>query len=320
MTDPHTQHQPDEAFVTRLESAIASEIRRRNHMANAPRWASWSTLQLAGAAAVLMIVSMALGGAAVAASYEAQNSQLRAQLIASYQQRVQLARQRLDLAAREEKNTQVRFNVGMADDKTLLEKSLEVVTAQAELSKAELGLEEVTLSGVEPGIELYSPRVSGRDFVGEQLQIEQRVFTRSLEVERRIAKDLAVRVEIGTLAQIDLDAAQARLQRLEAGERSLHRQITIRQLYLAGKIDAIEAQLRGLESEAEYKTSSLTPEIVLATKEVARLTQRVAAGTAQPVDLAEARLRKLELETALSKAELDLALIRRRLDQHRKKD
>lgn len=320
MDHPHEHHQPTEAYVARLESQIAGEIRRRNQIVAAPRWASWSALQVSIAAALLMLVSMALGGAAVAVAYQSQGQELRAQLVASYNQRVQLARQRLDLATKEEKNAQLRFNVGMVDDKTLLEKSLDVVTAQAELSKAELGLQEVTISGVEPGIELYSPRVGGRDFVSEQLQIEQAVFTRSLEVERRIAKDLTIRVEIGTLAQVDLDAARARVQRLEAGERSLQHQMTIRQLFLAGRIDAIEAQLRGLESEAERKTASLAPDVAIAGTAVERLTQRVEVGTAQSLELAEAKLRKLELETALSKAELDLALIRRRLDQHRKRE
>lgn len=320
MTDPHTRHEPTDGFVTRLESQIAGEIRRRNHNATAPRWASWSALQVGLAATVLVVVSMALGGAAVAASYESQNNELRAQLIASYTQRADLARQRRDLATKEEKAAQTRFNVGLADDKVLLEKSLAVVTAQAELAKVELELEEIKLSGAEPKGELYSPRVSGRDFVGERLRIELSVFTKTLDVEKRVAQDVAARVEIGTYAQVDLDAARARVQAVEAGERALQRQITIRQMYLGGKIDAVEAQLRGLESEAEHKTASLAPEIALAAKEVARLTQRVDAGTAQPVDLAEAKLRKLELETALSKAELDLALIRRRLDQHRKRE
>lgn len=320
MDHQQEHHQPIDAYVARLESQITGEIRRRNHAAAAPRWATWSTLQVSVAAALLMIVSMALGGAAVAASYESQNDELRAQLTASYNQRADLARQRLDLATKEDKAAQARFNVGMVDDKTLLEKSLAVVSSQAALAKVELDLEEIKLSGVEPRIELYSPRVSGRDFVGEQLRIELSVFTKTLEVEKRIAQDVAVRVEIGTYAQVDMDAARARVQAVEAGERSLQRQITIRQLYLAGKIDAVEAQLRGLESEAEHKTASLAPEVALAAKEVARLTQRVEVGTAQSVDLAEAKLRKLELETALSKAELDLALIRRRLDQHRKRD
>lgn len=320
MTDQHSRHEPTDGFVERLESQIVGEIRRRNHDAQAPRWATWSAAQVSVAAALLIIGSMALGGAAVAASYESQNNELRAQLTTSYSHRADLARQRRDLAAKEEKAAQVRFNVGMVDDKVLLEKSLAVVSAQAELAKVELGLEEIKLSGVEPRIELYSPRVSGRDFVGEQLRIELSVFTKTLEVEKRIAQDVAVRVEIGTYAQVDLDAARARVQGIEAGERSLQRQITIRQQYLAGRIDAVEAQLRGLDSEAEYKIASLRPEVALAVKEVARLTQRVEVGTAQSVDLAEAKLRKLELETALSKAELDLALIRRRLDQHRKRE
>jgi len=44
---------------------------------------------------------------------------------------------------------------------------------------------------------------------------------------------------------------------------------------------------------------------------------RVQFGTAQRVDMAEATLRLQELETEMAKAELDLALARRELQQRR---
>lgn len=320
MKSPQERHQPTDAFVSRLESRITGEIRRRNQVAAAPRWAAWSGLKVTLAASALIIVSMVIGGAAVAASYESQNNELRAQLTASYNQRADLARQRLDLAVKEEKAAQARFNVGLIDDRTLLEKSLAVVTAEAEVAKVELQLDEVTRSGREPRTELHAPRVSGRDFVEERLRIERTVLAKTLDVENRVAKTVAMRVEVGTSDEMDLHAARLRVQIVEAATKAVERNIAIRQLYLAGKIDAVEAQLRGLEVDAEHKTTSLAPEIALAEKEVARLTERVNAGVAQAVDLAAAKLRKLELETTLSKADLDLTLIRRRLDQHRKRE
>jgi outer membrane protein TolC len=83
-------------------------------------------------------------------------------------------------------------------------------------------------------------------------------------------------------------------------------------------MDTVESD-PGARAEAEQQVTSIKPKIALAQQEVALLAQRVEGGVATPVSLAEAKLRRLELETALSKAELDLAVVRRRIAEHRGK-
>ena len=61
----------------------------------------------------------------------------------------------------------------------------------------------------------------------------------------------------------------------------------------------------------------LTPKINMARKESQLIAAKVEVGVARQVELAEASLRRLELETALSKADLDLALIRAQILRHR---
>ncbi|MCC7184967.1 MAG: hypothetical protein IT185_01915 [Acidobacteria bacterium] len=320
MQHPEDRHEPSVEFVARLESQLGSEVRRRNRDVRAPRWATWSFAQVATAAAVLVVASMGAGGAAVAAAYEAQSSQTRDQLVAAYTQRAELARQRLDLATTEHKAAETRFNVGLSDVKTVLEKGVEVVTAQAEVTLVQLQLEEIRLSGREPRAELWAPRVSGRDFVTERLRIEMTVPEKTLEVARKVAQDNAVRVEIGTLSPTDLDQARTLALSVEATLTALQRKLAIRQQYISGRIEAAGTELRVLEVEAEQRTAALGPQIALAVKEEARIAQRVDAGVSRTVDLAEARLRRMQLEMELTKAELDLAQIRRRLAEHGKRD
>jgi outer membrane protein TolC len=317
MRTPEDRHEPSVEFVTRLESQIGSEVRRRNRDVRVPRWAGWSFAQVATAAILLVLVSMGAGGAAVAAAYEAQSSQSRDTLLAAYSQRAELARQRLDVVRSEQKAAEARFNVGLSDVKTLLDKGVAVVNAQAEVAVIQLQVEEIRLSGREPRAELSAPRVSGRDFVSERLRMEMTVPEKTLEVGRKVAQEAATRVEIGTLAPIDLEQARTLVLGVESSLTALQQKLAIRQQFLAGKIDATETELRTLEADAQQRTAALAPQIALAAKEVVRLEQRVEVGVSRLVDVAEAKLHRNQLEMELSKAELDLAMIRLRLEQYR---
>jgi outer membrane protein TolC len=317
MQHQEDRHQPSVEFVARLESKIGSEVRRRNRDARTPRWAAWSFAQMASAAAALVVVSMGAGGAAVAAAYEAQSNQSREQLLAAYTQRAELAKQRLDLATTEHKAAETRFNVGMSDVQTLLDQGVAVVTAQAEVNLVQLQLEEIRLSGREPRTELWAPRISGRDFVTERLRIEMTVPEKTLEVARKVAQDNAIRVEIGTLSSVDLDQARTLALSVEATVTALQRKLAIRQQFVSGRIAAAGIELRVLEVEAEQRSAALVPQIAMAVREEARIAQRVDAGVSRTVDLAEAKLRRMQLEMELTKAELDLAQIRRRLAEYR---
>ncbi len=94
--------------------------------------------------------------------------------------------------------------------------------------------------------------------------------------------------------------------------------VLIRERFLAGLLDVVEADLRGLEAEAAQRIKTLGPEVELARQEVERLEQRRYLGLSASVDVAEATFRRLELETELSKAELDLVVIRKRIQEHRR--
>jgi hypothetical protein len=66
----------------------------------------------------------------------------------------------------------------------------------------------------------------------------------------------------------------------------------------------------------EFRTPWV-PRVELARKQLERVNSELQLGTAQRVDSAEATLRLQELETEMAKAELDLALARRELQQRR---
>jgi hypothetical protein len=83
------------------------------------------------------------------------------------------------------------------------------------------------------------------------------------------------------------------------------------------KINAATTELRVLEVEAGQRRKTLAPKVELARKESQNTAMKVRMGLASNVDQAEAALRLQQLETELAQADLDLARVRRQLDQHR---
>ena len=318
MREQSNQHEPTPEFAERLESRIASEVRRRNRQARAPRWAAWSPAQALAAVVVIGLGSAGVGGAAVAGAYEAQNSQARDQLVSAWERRADLARQRLEMAVRAYESAQTRFAVGLGASDAVLEKGIAVADAQAEVDLIALDLAEIRASGREPRPELSAPRVSGRDFVGERLQIQRSMPERALEVVRKVEKDVQIRVAIGTSKPVELEVSASRVLDAEVALETVQEKIRIRERFLAGLMDAVEADLRGLEAEAAQRIKTLGPKVELARQEVGRLEQRRQLGLSASVDVAEATVHRLELETELSKAELDLVVIRKRIQEHRR--
>jgi len=318
MREQSNQHEPTPEFAERLESRIASEVRRRNRQARAPRWAAWSPAQALAAVVVIGLGSAGVGGAAVAGAYEAQNSQARDQLVSAWERRADLARQRLEMAVRAYESAQTRFAVGLGASDAVLEKGIAVADAQAEVDLIALDLAEIRASGREPRPELSAPRVSGRDFVGERLQIQRSMPERALEVVRKVEKDVQIRVAIGTSKPVELEVSASRVLDAEVALETVQEKIRIRERFLAGLLDAVEADLRGLEAEAAQRIKTLGPKVELARQEVGRLEQRRQLGLSASVDVAEATVHRLELETELSKAELDLVVIRKRIQEHRR--
>src|SRR5262245_37139269 len=144
------QHEPQNAFVDRLESQVVSEVRKRNRMADAPRWQAPSRWKLVTAAVALAVVSMGIGGAVVAAAYEVQDAQRRNMIAAMYELQLGLAKQTLTVAQQQLQATNSKVATGLATKLEGLEAQVKVREAEAQIRRIELQLEEVRVTGREP--------------------------------------------------------------------------------------------------------------------------------------------------------------------------
>jgi hypothetical protein len=110
-----------------------------------------------------------------------------------------------------------------------------------------------------------------------------------------------------------VDAAATRIAEFEAAIETFERKLAVRQTYLKGGLPAQAAELQGLQAENEVRRAVLTRRIESAKRRVQDLESRVEVGTANPIELGEAKLRLQELQLEMTKADYDLLLIRKQL-------
>jgi len=271
------------------------------------RWAAGLAL------GAVMVVSMAVGGVVVAATYEARLDEQREVLLATFEQRSAIAQQRLALAKRQLQDMEQRVSVGIEPRETVLEMRLKVSEAEAELKSVELDIEEIRATGREPMHSLSAPLVSGRDFVTERWRVEMTAPVAALATEKTRAAAARGRFDVGVAKPSEVEDAATRVAELEAAIETYERKLTLRQTYLKGGLPAPVAELRGLEAENDVRRTILTRRIESARRRVQDLQTRIEVGTSNPIELAEAKLRLQELQLEMTKADYDLLLIRKQL-------
>jgi len=307
------RHEPREEFVERLEGVVIAEARRRTRPLSPSRWIPASPMRMAVAIVAIVFVSMAIGGAVVAAAYRSQTNERRDLVASTYERRLGLAQQRLSIAVERLNGTKRRVAVGVATNRELVDDQLNVIEAEAEVMTTQLQLEEVRLTAQDALSTISAPLVRGRDFVSERWQAELTVPRYALDMEQARLRDTQRRVQIGVANPSEVEVSRVRVAELEAALQAYQRKLDIRKRFLNKEIDATQADLRGLEAEAEMRYQTLEQQVDLAKAEVERASARVKKGIADNIEVTQANVKLLVLQSELVKVELDLALIRRRL-------
>jgi outer membrane protein TolC len=312
--------EPRQEFIDRLAASISTEVRRRNRLATPPPWTTWllgSPIKAAIAGAVLVLASMTIGGIVVAAAYQAQTNEQRSALKAQYAARVALAQQRVAILAEQLQNVQRQASVGTEGPEALLDARFKVTEAEAQLRSLVLEQAEVEAAGREPLNAVSSPLVSGRDFVTERWKTELLVPVAALDLEKARLQSLDRRFAVGAANKLDVETSRARIVELEASLAAIQKRLSIRERFVSKSIDAALADLYVLEAEATQRLQTVRPRLDLAQKVFVDLKTKVDTGTATMLDLSQAQLRLKELELEITKAEVDLGVIHRQIDQRR---
>jgi hypothetical protein len=311
-------HEPREEFVTQLEDRLRADLRRQRletdgRTSKPWSWFPQSRLATGLALVTVMVVSMALGGGVVAATYEARFSAQREMLDGVLRQQLAIAEQRLALAKQQQQEVETRVSVGLAQKESVLDSQVKVAEATAEVQIIRLDLEEIKASGREPMKTLSAPLVAGRDFVTERWRVQMSVPVAALALEKMRADAEQRRVEVGVGKPEVVDELKTRIAELDTVMRTFLQKVEIRHTFLNGGLPAAVAHLRELEGDIELRQEALTSRIEFAQRRVRGIQSRVDVGTANPIELAEARMRLQELELEASKVKYELLLIRKQL-------
>jgi len=306
------RHEPDKQFSDNLEWQIGSEARRRNRSATSvhPLW------RLARVATVV-VLSMTLGAAAMGASYQIEESWRKELLVTSLEVRLQLARQRIVLAAEEVARVQRQFDVGALGEETLASAQLQLADLESRVRMQELDYEEVSASGREPLNDISSPLVTGRDFVSERIELEVDLMDRHLELAMGELQRQTALSDVGFVSGASMQSAELAVEALQVQRRSLWDRLEHRESFLAGDITAVEAELQILGAEAENKAEILRYRVTAMATEVEDMRSRARVGVVGEATARLVELQLAEVEAELRLAELEIEIVRRELEARR---
>ena len=307
------RHEPSDRFIERLGHEIGAEVRRRHALPASTSWRDVVGLKMLAAAAVLVIVSMAVGGAVVAAAYQNENREQRAMLASVYERKVQLEQLKLDAAKQQLQAEERRVSVGLVDQAVMLEAQQGVMEAEANLRIAMLNLAEVQATGREPRDEISAPVVPNRDFVRERLAAGMSVTQGALDLEKRRLQAAERRVRIGLAQQGELDVLRGRILELESALNAAQQKMQARELFVNNKYDSAQADLRVAEIEAEQRYRRLMPQMELAQREKERVVMLFNKGLVSQIEVTKANVKMLEIQTELQRAEMEVMLARQKL-------
>lgn len=308
-------HEPREEFVDQLEHRLRADLRRQRLETHVRPWFWLPQSRLAAGLALIAIMlgSMAVGGGVVAASYETRMSGQREQLLSRFDQQLVVAQLRHRVNLQQLQEMLNRVAVGLEQKENLVDIRSRVNESLAEVKSTELDIAEIKVTGREPMQSLSAPLVGGRDFVTERWRVEMAVPVEALELEKMRADGARRRVEVGIGKREDVEEAMTRIGELQTAVEIFDKKLAIRQTFLKGGMPAALADLRGIEVETELRRRALTLRIENARRRVQDIKRLVDVGTANPLQLAEVKLRLQELELETTKIDYELLLIRKQL-------
>jgi hypothetical protein len=215
----------------------------------------------------------------------------------------------LEAAELDLKEATGRWEAAVASDEELLDARDELSRARVARTRAELDLHEVRLTGEPPRDDPGAPKVDDRDLVGERLRLDlEGARQRLASLSKRLASTEA-RAKSGRAPAAAV--AEARYARdVEAGGvKALEDRLAARDGFLAGEIDADEANYRWGRIEALLARDVARRGLAEARRFLEEVLAAKRSGRASAADLRGAEQAVAEAETEARLAEIDLALL-----------
>ena len=304
MNPPGESHQITPEFRAHLEWQIASAMRRETRFAE-PTAGRPSRLHVA----LVAVVALFVGGIAVAASGELQESKQRDLLMATANQEEGLVRMRVELARADLQEAQRRFETGVSDRQALLAAQRQLQAMEMALRRIRVDMEEIRLTSATPRNDLQAPLVGKRDFVRERLMLELDTAQRALAAAEEGVAQAQQRVSVGVAPRLAKLQADAELEAARERMQQLRIMIDIRERSVAGgmRVEELVAEQRRMELNLQHERAQR--EIELTKVRIQELRRLVEIGTASQLDLKRLEVELLEREVELKKIRQEIELL-----------
>lgn len=303
--------EPDGQFVDRLGWQLASEFRRLERMRTSGKVIVPRRLVVTS----LMAGVLLSGVAAIKAADYFRDSWRRKIEVARAATEVEVSRARLASIREQAARTEDLFSRGLIEGEQRLMMTFAAESAQRDLDRALLSLDEVGSSGRPPRDELYAPLVGGRDFVAERLRNEIVSVEAYLGMMAKRWERLDELVAAGLVQEAERGAIQAEIDSRQAAIAGLLERIELRKRFVAGEIAARELELRERKSVADKNLAEARAKVGHMKKEMERLRGLEAIGMVSPIETSQLRYALESAEAELKLAALEVEVLDKVLNQ-----
>lgn len=303
--------EPDGQFVDRLGWQLASEHRRLERMRTSSKVAVPRRL----VATSLMAGALLSGVAAIKAADYFKDSWRKKIEVARAATEVELKKARLASFREQAARTEELFSNGLIEAEERMMMAFAAESAQRDLDRALLSLDEVESSGRPPRDELYAPLVGGRDFVAERLRNEIGSVEAYLDMTAKRWERLDDLVAAGLVHEAERGAIQAEIDSRKAAIEALLERVELRKRFVAGEISARELEVRERKSVADKTLAEARARVGHMKKEMERMRGLEARGMVSPIETSQLRYALESAEAELKLAALEVEVLDKVLAQ-----
>ncbi|MFC1627621.1 hypothetical protein ACFL3H_00735 [Gemmatimonadota bacterium] len=286
-------HEPTSEFIARLEWQVRSTLSRRDRFSMPTRRPVQQVMKMAA----LLLLSIFLGAAGVATADQVQESRARELLLQRIDFEMQLAGAQLQLLRTRVSEIRDQVEGGLAHEAVLRTATFEMRGAELHYTRLQLDREEISLSGREPQQNVSAPRIGGRDFVSERLELEIARTSDECElVEAGLTRTREL-IEQGMLNRSESLEQEAALSSLKLHLRYLTSLHDLRAQFLEGKISRDKVEQEALLAEAESRLDHTS--LAAAQVELRRVEELYQKGAVTESELMQARIKVITAEFKL---------------------
>jgi hypothetical protein len=278
-------HLPTAEFREYLEGEITREFRRHR---------SFARLRLTA----VLLGTLAAGTTAGLASAQIRQGAQRDSLLETALSDMALVVLRLEMTKKLMEDFEVRLKAGAVGPSVLANAQSEHRQMEALAARAKLNVDEIRASSLPPRDDLNAPRVGGRDFVAERVQIDLFLAQQRLTAAEQAQAEAERQSRVGTVGELAV---------LEAGLKVIKERAALGTLAERQKLrkEFIDQGTAGDQLNRRYQQAQVRLDAYVAQETVNVLRRRLdavrkqhAAGTATELDLlrAEYELKEKEYE------------------------